>query len=323
MIAPLFLKITIDTKYMSVIDEAKEILDITADISDIQLLKELRNKVTSVHPDKFQDENVKKEKECEFKRYNDVYHRLKAYIDNQRRSPTTAVTVYSEDDYSQFTYIKELDIKEHEIRQLQNEKKHLEIELSNCKDENSVLKGKLDDLQASSIQTAKEDIQEIYRPKSSFNIVGITALAASIAMVVPQINNIFVNIGMSSNYIQIGLGIIVAIWCFAWLRKYFIKKIVASVESSIVFCPDIESLEKGLGVKTENLLYSTKRYFTESDLSRLIHQKLKKGIRHIVIIYDLNEITQLLTKQIISEFDRKNIIKNTSTSGLNKLFYLN
>lgn len=308
---------------MSVIDEAKEILDITADISDIQLLKEFRNKVTSVHPDKFQDENVKKEKECEFKRYNDVYHRLKAYIDNQRRSPTTAVTVYSEDDFSLFTYIKELDIREQEIKQLQNEKNCLENELSICKNENKVLKGKLDELQASCIKTNKEDIQEIYRPKNTFNFVGITAFVASIAMVIPQIKDIFVNIGLSSYYIQIGLGIIVAIWIFAWVRKYFIKKIVDSVESSIVFCSDIESLEKDLGIKEGYIQYSTRKYFTESDLSRLIHKQLKKGFRRIVIMYDLNTITQLLTKQIISEFDRKKIITSTSTSGLNKLFFLN
>ena len=308
-----------NTKDKDIIQEVKETLNVFGDITEVDLLEELRDCVARNHPDKFPDEDSKQQAEEKCKELNALYTRFKKYIDNKRINDTKLVE-YNKEEIIRLNHINETDEKDKEIANLKAEKDQLESQLKISEDNIQSLNKKIDDLYNLKTEDNKQEIKEMYRPRKPVNVVGITVLAATIGSVIPQCKDLLENIGLSSGFISISLLVISSLWLLSWLRSLMVEKIVDSVESYIV----TSQLEDELYIRQREKRYykEPEQYFTEKDLSNCIRKLLKKGLRKYLIMYDMNKTVRVLTEQIILEFNRKKLIKSTETDGLTKVFVL-
>ncbi len=298
-----------------IIDEVREVLGIQDNVSDVQLCKLLRQKMASLHPDSFCDENAKQEADRLFKQYNSLYQSLKKHISSQNSRSSSALIPISDEEVIQFSYIQELDSKDKEIDILRKENKALADKNNILSEENMRLNRELNQTHDVSIKLSEENLQEIYRPRPIFNVTGITALVAAFAMVIPQFKDVLFELGLPVTVIHVLLWIVSGVWLFAWARKFFMNKILNSVESKILCGKELD----------KKLQYVSKEYysFTETDLTEIVRACLRKGIRKLIVLYDVDETTKQLSEQIILELSRKHIIQKTASKGLVKYFYVN
>lgn len=300
----------------NIIDEVKRVLGITDSNSAVQLCERLRQKLKEVHPDLFHDEEVKKEKEEEFKQYNELYQRLNKYIKDLK---TTDVALWSQEDNTLFTYIRELDSLQNELELVKKDKQSLENQIKDKQAEVDRLNQQLDEIQSAQKTANRENLNEIYKPRTVTNIIGITAMVASIAVTIPELSNITTSIGLSSSFSRIIMGIFAIAWLLSWLRKYFMEKILNSIESFFLYCPDIESF---LNIKEPTYSW-LEIQFSEKDIAVFVRKQLKKWYRIVVVLFDYEKTVQILTEQIILELERKKLISNTSPIGFTRVFQLN
>lgn len=303
-------------EHNNIVEEVKEVLGISDNISVVQLCKILRQKMASLHPDSFSDENAKQEADRLFKQYNRLYQRIKDYISSHSSNASSAlITTPNEDAIIQFSYIQELDSKDKELDILRKENKALLDKNQALSEEIAGLNMALENAQGASIKLADENLRDIYRPRPIFNVTGITALVASFALVIPQFKGVLIEMGLPATIIHVFLWIVSCVWLIAWIRRYFMEKILNSIESKILYGDELDS----------KLKYVNKDYysFTEKDLTEIVRAYLRKGIRKYIVLHDIDEITKQLSEQIILELDRKHLIQKTTSKGFVKVFLVN
>lgn len=115
----------------------KEFLQIDEECSLFELFERLSEYRKSIHPDKFLDEETKKEAEEKFKEAQNLWQELKRAIEREKLEKKSTEIQYYKSVYENVELIKELDdakIKagelESKLKQVTHEKDALEKELS-------------------------------------------------------------------------------------------------------------------------------------------------------------------------------------------------
>ena len=108
-----------------IIQKVKEELNIGEEISDVNLLEKFKLYIAQNHPDKYTDDELKKEAEEKCKNLNVMYDGLKKHIE-QKRLRDKALVGYNPEDIVKFDYINAADAKDKEIVQLKNKNSLLE-----------------------------------------------------------------------------------------------------------------------------------------------------------------------------------------------------
>jgi len=163
---------------------AKEILKIEEECSYVELYERLREYRKHMHPDKFADDETKKEAKEKFQEIQDILEELKRAIDKERLEKKSTEIQYYQSNYDNVELEKKIDDVnaekeklEDEIKKLERTKENLEEEISNREENN--LKEDIKNLEAS------------YKP-SKINLAsfGVTFVLSTIFTIFSQIENI-------------------------------------------------------------------------------------------------------------------------------------
>lgn len=303
-----------------IIQKVKEELNIGEEISDVDLLEKFKLYIAQNHPDKYTDEDLKKEAEEKCKNLNVMYDELKKHIE-QKRLRDKALVGYNPEDIVKFDYINAADAKDKEIVQLKNKNSLLEFKLEDANENIRQLNEKLDSALASKSDDNKQSIKEIYRPRKPMNVAGIAIFVASIGTVIPQCRELLEGLNLPSVFISWFLIGVSSLWILSWLRSLVVEKIIDSVESYILTSPIDKELK--LHYRETHNSKDYERCFTDVDMSEYVRKLLSKRLRKYLIMYDMNKTVRLVTEQILLELDRKKLIKSVESDDFTKIFVLN
>lgn len=302
----------------SIIEEVKQALGINTDESDVRLCQLLKHKIAQTHPDNPNNDDSGCESEDECKRLTELYNRLKKYID-EKESMSKALSVPKESEMVLFQYLKDIDVKEEAIRTLMQEKHELQEKLDNAESQLKKAKDDLSNLRDDRTQESKKDLSKIYRPRKTYNVIGIAAFVAMISTSVPELKSFLSDLGLSSTAIFIISIIFVSIWGILWLRKYIVNGITDSIIYEVLIDSD---LEEKLEVKS-SFGYPVCQYrFSRDSLSSYIRELLNKGVRRILTTCGREKLINTLTDHIVLEFYGKGIIKDQYTKKFTEFFVI-
>jgi len=114
---------------VSLIQRVKEFLQITDDLSSIELLHLLKDHRKRIHPDKFTEEVAKKEAEEKFKETGTLIEELDRHIQVEKLSRGAKELALYEPLYDNLALQKELDEATEKLRSVEDD-------ISNFKNEN-------------------------------------------------------------------------------------------------------------------------------------------------------------------------------------------
>lgn len=301
----------------SIIEEVKKALCINTDESDVRLCQLLKLKIKQTHPDNQNNNDSGCESEDECKKLTELYTRLKKYIEEKTMS--TALSVPKESEMVLFQYMNDIDVKEETIKTLMQEKLELQEKVKSLESQLKEAKDDLSNLRDNRAQESKKDLSKLYRPRKTYNVIGIAAFVTMLSTSVPQLKKLMVDWGLSSTTFFIVSIIIVSIWGILWLRKYIVNGITDSIIYEVL---NDSNLEEKLDVKS-SFGYPVCQYcFSRDSLSSYIRKLINKGIRCIFTTCGREKLINTLTDHIVLELFRKSIIKDQYTNKFKEFFVI-
>lgn len=300
----------------SVVKKVKDTLGVdTDDVFELHRL--LRQSRANKHPDKFTDVEAKEIAQKEFTELNNLYGELDSYIQQWRASMIPILASDNQMLELNFEHMKEIDIKEAEIDKLRQDMKSLALKYEKEKDSNDRFKKQIDELSNQRIDSIHDEIRSIYSSRKGWSGIGIAAICLSLTTTFPVVKDFCSQIGVTSQITFIALRLISLITIFCWIRSWLINIVVENTEYKILNDPSIEEL---LNVQSKGSPYLCKEhFFRESDIVSCLKNMLRLPAR-ILLFGGYDKTINALTEDIIIQLDRKNLIQDTESDGLNKIF---
>lgn len=281
----------------------------------LELYKELKQRMISVHPDKYVDRKAKEHAENEFKELHNLYDRLGSYI-QQQLADNVPILKSESGEIAEFFNIQKENIQEDEIERLKKENEILKFRISNLEGEKEVLDKQIEELKNKKIQTIHDEIKEIYTPRKAWKAIGIISVITSLLSLFPVIKRLAEEIGVDSILILFLIQSIAIITLLNWVRIAIINKVIESIEYKVLNSANINMV---FNIRKLQSKYNSCFYFDEKDVMSYIRSKIK-GIVSILFWGTKEKIIKILTDDIIIQFDKKKLIKDTKSDGLMKLF---
>lgn len=281
----------------------------------LELYKELKQRMISVHPDKYVDRKAKEHAENEFKELHNLYDRLGSYI-QQQLADNVPILKSESGEIAEFFNIQKENIQEDEIERLKKENEILKFRISNLEGEKEVLDKQIEELKNKKIQTIHDEIKEIYTPRKAWKAIGIISVITSLLSLFPVIKRLAEEIGVDSILILFLIQSIALITLLNWVRIAIINKVIESIEYKVLNSANINMV---FNIRKLQSKYNSCFYFDEKDVMSYIRSKIK-GIVSILFWGTKEKIIKILTDDIIIQFDKKKLIKDTKSDGLMKLF---
>ncbi len=301
----------------NIIEEVKKALCINTDESDVRLCQLLKLKIKQTHPDNQNNNDSGCESEDECKKLTELYTRLKKYIEEKTMS--TALSVPKESEMVLFQYMKDIDIKEETIKHLQSENAQLDMKLNDIKQQLKNTINELSQLRNTKVEESKKSIDKIFRPQKKYNAIGGSAFIATIAISIPQLKNLLVDIGIPTTAILVITVATTILWVARWIWNYIINGITDSVICEILNSPN---LEEKLEVKSTYHNHSSYYYFSFHKLSSYIRCLLSQRGRKLFTVWKRERLVKSLTDHLVLELFNRGIIKDKKTNKLDVEFLI-
>lgn len=300
----------------SIIQKVKDKLGVNTD-NIIELLKLLRIQKVSKHPDKFTDKIAKETAHEEFTLLNSLYSDLQAYI-QQCQASATPILAIDNSDVNEFNHIRDIDAKDVEIEYLKQDNESLKFKLEQEKGTNDMLHRQIEELSKQRIKSIHDEIRSIYSPRKAWSGIGLAAILVSLMATFPVVKDFLNQIGATSDIAMAAIQILSIITIFNWIRSWAVNMVVENIEYKILNHSSINDL---LNIKTKKIKYgnSWEYYFYESDIVSCINKMLTFPSRTL-LFGGYDKTIKILTEDIIIQLDRKNLIKETESDGLKKVF---
>lgn len=299
------------------IEKSKALLGIEKEISTNELYDKLYDYRNSQHPDKFQDDEIKKKAEENFKEAGILLESLKRDIELQLVNKNPSEIIPYQDIY------ESIQLKQ-SIVSYQNEISELKQRLSLKDYENSDLKKELKALRLDKLNEKKDELKQQYAPsrKSIFSngIVFILALIASIFTKIEEIASFISKYSPIPesvfNYILFGILVFIPVRYF---YRYLKQTVINHIAQLIITPPMIQLFLAKL--KEDNKIDSFSEIDVYSFIQRIQYPKLKIiriiycGVFSIQAFNVLNSlkdifIYNLLSKQLIEISRADNLDRN-------------
>lgn len=281
----------------------------------LELYKELKQRMISVHPDKFSNRIAKEHAEKEFKELHNLYDSLGIYI-QQQLADNVPILKSEDGEMDEFFTIQKENKKDDEIEKLKQENEILKIRISVIEKEKEGLDKQIEDLKNTKSQSIHDEIREIYTPRKAWKAIGLISVITSLLSLFPVIKRFAEEIGFDSTIILFLIQVIAFVTILNWIRIVIINKVIESLEYEILNSANINNV---FNIRKQNYKYKKFYYFEEKDVVSYIRSKIK-GLVSILFWGTKEKIVKMLTDDIIIQFDKKKLIIDTKAEGLMKLF---
>lgn len=297
-----------------IIESVKDELN-TQNDNVLELYKALKQRMISVHPDKYNDQKAKKDAENKFKELHNLYDCLGRYI-QQQLAENVPILKSEDGEITEFFNIQKDNVKEDEIERLKNTNEILKLRISSLEAEKEELDKQIEELKNKKIQSIHDEIKEIYTPRKTWKAIGIISVITSLLSLFPVIKRLAEEMGVDSILILFIIQSIAVITLLNWLRIAIINKVIESIEYKVLNAANINDV---FNIRKLRAKYNSYYYFDEKDVVTYIRSKIK-GLASIIFWGTKEKIVKVLTDDIIIQFDKKKLIKDTKSDGLMKLF---
>jgi hypothetical protein len=157
----------------SIIQKVKEILQIEEELSSIQLLKLLKDYRKKMHPDKFMEDDARKEATEKFKDLGKTIDELKRFIENEKLHRSAKDLALFEPLYDNVSLQSQLEEATEKIERLEGQ-------LSDLKEQNAELNELLSKKQNDELENKNLELKQLYKPSNqSLASLGVLFLLSS------------------------------------------------------------------------------------------------------------------------------------------------
>lgn len=295
---------SIDSLQLSIVEKVKSAVNCNSNIDEYKLYELLTKEIINSHPDKYINEEIKKQAEEKFKQLNELKSEFDIYIEQQRLNRQLAIhTNFNEE---KLELVKSSSDKDLEILRLNSEVNKYIREIDNLKAEIEYYKRHLKECQdnydkriSEEVNYSKESISPLYKPKTLGNVIGTTASVASLSLFFTQVKNILNDVGISILYGSLILIFVSVIWLITHFRRYVAIKLSDNIISQIFSNTDINNLLK---IK---LNYS-KAYFTEREIYNIINNQMSKIWMKIFFFGNFDKLKREIVRASFWNLKQKN-----------------
>ena len=304
----------------SIIQKAKEVLQISEDLSSIELLKLLKDYRKRIHPDKFTEERAREEATEKFKELGNTIDELNRYIENEKLHRGAKELALFEPLYDNVSLQIKLDEGEQKI-------KNLEEQVEILKKNNEELSKSLTRKQNEELEEENLKLKELYKPSSQkLASLGILFLLTSFFAVMIKIEEVSVVLKKYSPFPESYLNIIIFgifVLMLILVIKQFIENKFISLKVSEVCSPKfskefwtyLNSVKDWEEEKTKD--------FAEEDVFCFIHGKDNK-LKSIFGVLGFKlfqvETSDRLKNFVINTLLNKKLIEISLAKGLARTF---
>lgn len=144
---------------ISLLHKVKEFLQVTDDLSSIELLRLLKDHRKRIHPDKFTEEHAKKEAEEKFKELGTLIDELDRFMQIEKLSRGAKELALYEPLYDNVALQKDIDEANEKI-------KSLEASVNVLQQENDDLKKSVEQKQTSELEKEALELKQMYKPST-------------------------------------------------------------------------------------------------------------------------------------------------------------
>ena len=310
-----------------IIDEVKDYLQISEDLSELELLKRLRNEMSMYHPDRApQNSEQYKFYSEKFKKLNSLAQKLKKYV--SEHEPGTELMKVSEADslkselaivFDQLNALENADRLQSHIKLLNSQNENLTAENTQLKQQVELLKSQLEERNNIITEQKREELINLYSLPLKRQIGGLVSLVCFITTLLPRISSLMTeHLGIVGSGLQIFLGVV----AFCYVYSYFYKKI-----QRYFILDTIEYLTKpsnlALQVNAEKKLtdgYRTAYFVSQKDLQSYADLILGRNGVRFFFVFDKNKASNLVTRNVIAHYLLFDLFKDKKSDGFDTLF---
>lgn len=308
----------VNSLQLSIVEKVKSAVNCNSDIDEYKLYELLTKEIINSHPDKYINEEIKKQAEEKFKQLNELKSEFDIYIEQQRLNRQLAIhTNFNEE---KLELVKSSSDKDLEILRLNSEVNKYIREIDNLKAEIEYYKRHLKECQdnydkriSEEVNYSKESISSLYKPKTLGNVIGTTASVASLSLFLPQVKNILNDVGISILYGSLILIFVSVIWLITHFRRYVAIKLSDNIVSKIFSDTNINKL---FNIKNNY----RKTYFTEKDVYHIVSYPMSKKWVKLFFFDNYDILKKDIVDRIILELEAKKLINGHLNNGLEKEF---
>ena len=316
----------------SIIQKAKEVLQVEDELSSIELLKFLKDYRKRIHPDKFTEEKAQKDATEKFKQVGCTIEELNTYIENEKLNRGAKELALFEPLYDNVSLEKKL---EDALEGIAN----LEKKVTILSDKNEKLNLEKDEKFDINLKNENIELKKLYKPsKQNIASLGILFLLSAMFAVMTKVEDVSILLKKYSPLPESTLNTIIFsafIFMLILVIKQYIENKIISQKASDVCSPQFNKNFWDY-LNTEKTWEDEEdKDFTEGDVFSFIYGKeniFKKFFASLGFkLFQIETsdrlknffINSLLNKQLIDisiakSLDRTFAIK----SGQKKYFYL-
>jgi|AntAceMinimDraft_9_1070365.scaffolds.fasta_scaffold41669_1 hypothetical protein len=304
----------------SIIQKVKEVLQIDEDLSSIELLKLLKDYRKRIHPDKFTEDDARKEANEKFKELGNTIDELNRYIENEKLHRGAKELALFEPLYDNVSLQSKLDEAEEKI-------KDLEEKVDSLKKNNEELNESLSRKQNEELEEENLRLKELYKPSNQkLASLGILFLLSSVFAVMTKVEEVSVVLKKYSPFPEQYLNnVIFGIFILMLLLviKQYVENKIVSLKVSEVCSP---KFSKEFWVYLSSVKYwenEKTKDFAEEDVFYFIHGKDNK-VKKIFGILGFKlfqvETSDRLKNFVINTLLNKKLIEISLAKGLDRTF---
>ena len=248
----------------------KEFLQITEDLSSIELLRLLRDHRKRIHPDNFTEEIAKKEADEKFKITGQLIEELDRFIQIEKVSRGAKELALYEPLYENVTLQNELEATRSKIEEI-------ESTVAKLQNENDALQKALAEKQTNELEKEAQELKLLYKPSSqSLASLGLLFLLTVAFGVMTKIEQVYALIRKYSpigeEYINPTIFVIFLFTLFVVLKQFIENRALIRKTGEVCSPLYCRTFFEHL-VETKEKEEKKPRTFTESDALCFIYGK--------------------------------------------------
>jgi hypothetical protein len=304
----------------SIIQKAKEALQIDDELSSIELLKLIKDHRKRIHPDRFTEDDARRHANEKFKDLGRLIDELNRYIENEKLQRGAKELALFEPLYDNVSLQSKIDDAEEKIKELEEKIKALN-------QTNEELNASLTQKRNKELEEENIILKQLYKPSSQkLASLGILFLLSSVFAVMIKIEEVAAVIKKYSPFPELLLNnIIFGLFSFMLLlvvKQYFENKII-SLKVSEVCSPKFSKEFWSYLNSIKNWEDDKTKDFAEEDVFYFIHgkdNKIKKILASLGFKIFQVETSDRLKNFVINTLLNKKLIEISLAKGLDRTF---
>ena len=311
----------------NIIDEVKDYLQISEDLSELELLKMLRNEMAMCHPDKapLNSEQYKYYSE-KFKKLNSLAQKLKKHVsehkpgnDLMKVSDVNGLNSELAIVFDQLNALDNADRLQTKIDLLNSQNEVLTAEITRLNQQVEMLKTQLEERNTAIKKQEREDLINLYSLPLKSQIGGVVSLACLLTTLLPKISSLITEyLGIVGCGLQFFFGIVT----FCYVYSYFYKKIQRFfILDTIEYLTKPSNIEHQINPERKLIDgYRTAYYVSQKDLQDYADKILGRKWVKFFFVFDKNKASNLVTRNVIAHYLLFELFKDKKSDGFDTLF---